>query len=248
FDSLKDNPAIDVVYVVLPNSMHAEYTIRAAKAGKHVLCEKPMANSVEECQAMIEACKRAQKKLMVGYRMRYEPMTNRAIELAQSPQATGVIKHIRAEAGFSIGDPTQWRLKKAMAGGGPLMDMGVYAINAVRYLSGKEPVEVAAATYATPNDPRFTEVEETVTFELRFKEGFVGSCLTSYGVNSKRFRVYGTAGQLESEPFQSYRGNHLWQLDKSNKRIEIAYEPVNHFATEMDHLGRCILGDTQPLT
>jgi predicted dehydrogenase len=247
FNSIADNPAIDVVYVVLPNSMHAEYTIRAAKAGKHVLCEKPMANTVAECQAMIDACKSAQRKLMVGYRMRYEPMTMKAIELAQSPEVTGVIKHIRSEAGFSIGDPTQWRLKKAMAGGGALMDMGVYAINAARYLSGKEPVEVTAATYATPGDPRFTEVEETVTFEMRFDEGFVASCLTSYGINCKRFHVYGTLGQLESEPFQSYGGNHLWQVD-NGKRTEVPYEPVNHFAAEMDHLCECIANDTAPRT
>jgi predicted dehydrogenase len=248
FDSIKDNPAIDVVYIVLPNSMHAEYTIRAAKAGKHVLCEKPMANSVAECQEMIAACKAAQKKLMVAYRMRYEPMTVKAIELAQSPKATGTIKHIRAEAGFPIGDPTQWRLKKAMAGGGPLMDMGVYAINAVRYLSGKEPVEVTASTYTTPGDPRFTDVEETVNFELRFKEGFTASGLTTYGFNSKRFRVSGTAGGLESEPYQSYSGNHLWQLDKNNKRTEVEYQPINHFAAEMDHLGDCILNDKPVLT
>ena len=100
FDSIKDNPAIDVVYVVLPNSMHAEYTIRAAKAGKHVLCEKPMATSVADCQAMIDACKDAQRKLMIGYRMRYEPMTQKAIELAQSPEVTGVIKHIRPRPAF----------------------------------------------------------------------------------------------------------------------------------------------------
>src|ERR1700722_2777948 len=96
FDSIKDNPEIDVVYIVLPNGMHAEYTIRAAKAGKHVLCEKPMANTVEECQAMIDACSAANRKLLIAYRMHYEPMTKNAIALAQSPDEIGTIKQITA--------------------------------------------------------------------------------------------------------------------------------------------------------
>jgi predicted dehydrogenase len=246
FDTIAENPAIDVVYVVLPNSMHAEYTIRAAKAGKHVLCEKPMANSVAECQAMIAACKEAKRKLLIAYRMRYEPMTMKAIELAQSSDVTGAIKQIDAEAGFSIGDPNQWRLNKALAGGGPLMDMGVYAINAARYLSGKEPHEVVATSYTTPGDPRFKEVEETIAFELRF-ESFIASCLTSYGFNCNRFRVYGTRGQLESEPFQNYSGNRLWKLERG-QRIDVPYETVNHFAAEMDHLCECIAADTTPRT
>ncbi|HEY2828139.1 MAG TPA: Gfo/Idh/MocA family oxidoreductase, partial [Pirellulales bacterium] len=173
FDSIKDNPEIDVVYVVLPNSMHAEYTIRAAKAGKHVLCEKPMANTVADCQAMIDACSAANRKLMIGYRLRYEPMTQKAIALAQSADDMGDIKQITAEAGFNIRDPDQWRLNRKLAGGGPLMDMGIYALNAVRYLSGQEPIEVSAVSYSTPGDPRFKEVEETIAFELRFKSGIV---------------------------------------------------------------------------
>ena len=197
FDSIKDNPEVDVVYVVLPNSMHAEYTIRAAKAGKHVLCEKPMANTVADCQAMIDACKAAHRKLMIGYRVRYEPMTQKAIALAQSADDMGVIKQITAEAGFNAGNPDQWRLNRKLAGGGSLMDMGIYAVNAVRYLSGQEPTEVSAVSYSTPGDPRFKEVEETISFELRFASGIVASCLSTYGFNCNRFRVYGTEGWLE---------------------------------------------------
>jgi predicted dehydrogenase len=247
FDSIVDNPAVDVVYVVLPNSMHPEYTIRAAKAGKHVLCEKPMANSVAECQAMIDACQAAQRKLMIGYRLRYEPMTQKAIALAQSSDAVGEIQHITAEAGFNIGEPDQWRLKKDMAGGGPLMDMGVYAINAARYLSGKEPVEVVATSFASPNDPRFAEVEETMALEMRFAEGFIASCLTSYSFACNRFRVYGTQGGLEAEPMQGYGGNRLWQISRRDRR-EVEYEPVNHFAAEMDHFSECVRTGAEPLT
>jgi predicted dehydrogenase len=247
FDSIKDNPAVDVVYVVLPNGMHAEYTIRAAKAGKHVLCEKPMANSVADCQAMIDACNAAKRKLMIGYRLHYEPLTRKAIELARSADAVGTIKQITAEGGFNIGDPTQWRLNRKLAGGGSLMDIGIYALNAVRYLSGQEPSEVSAVSYATPDDPRFKEVEETIAFELRFNSGIVASCLSSYGFGCNRFRVYGTKGQFESEPFLSYQGNHLWQI-RGGERQELQIEPANHFASEMDDFARRILSDERPLT
>ena len=247
YDSMKDNPDIDVVYVVLPNSMHAEYTIRAAKAGKHVLCEKPMANSVAECQAMIDACAAAKRKLMIAYRMHYEPMTQQAIALAQSPTDIGTIKMITAEAGFNMGNPTQWRCNKQLAGGGSLMDMGIYALNAVRYLSGQEPSEVAAVSYSTPNDPRFTDIEETISFELKFDSGIVASVLSTYGFGCGRFRLYGTRGQLEAEPFQSYGGNHLY-LTRGREKQEVQYTPVNHFATEMDDFCQCIAADKESRT
>lgn len=247
FDSIKDNPDVDVVYVVLPNSMHAEYTIRAAKAGKHVLCEKPMANTVAECQAMIAACAEAKKQLMIAYRMRYEPMTIEAIRLARSAADIGAIKQITAEAGFNIGDPNQWRCNKALAGGGSLMDMGIYALNAVRYLSGQEPSEIAAMSYSTPNDPRFKEIEETISFELKFASGIVASCVSTYGYGCNRFRVYGAKGQLEAEPFQSYSGNKLF-VTRGRTRQEFAYEQANHFAAEMDHMSECIQTNKTPLT
>lgn len=247
FDSIKDNPAIDVVYIVLPNGMHAEYAIRAAQADKHVLCEKPMANTPAECQAMIDACREAKRKLMIAYRLQYEPVTLKAIELARSPEAVGAIKQVTAEGGFNIGDPTQWRLNRKLAGGGSLMDIGIYALQAARYLSGEEPTEVTAMSYSTPNDPRFKEVEETVAFDLRFKSGAIGSCLSSYGFGCNRFRVYGTAGQIQSEPFLSYQGNRLWKgNDRQGDGLTIA--PGNHFALEMDHFAQCALEDKTPKT
>jgi predicted dehydrogenase len=247
FDSIKDNPEIDIVYIVLPNSMHAEFTIRAARAGKHVLCEKPMANTVEECQSMIDAVAAANRKLMIGYREHYEPMMMRAVELSHSPDQIGTIKQITAEAGFNAGDPTQWRLNKKLAGGGPLMDMGIYAVNAIRYLSGQEPTEVSAFSYSTPGDPRFKEVEETIAFELRFDSGLLASVLTSYGFGCNRFRLYGTRGQLESEPMQAYHGNRLWLTHRGPKQ-EITYTPVEHFAVEMDYFADCIQNNKPVLT
>jgi len=127
------------------------------------------------------------------------------------------------------------------------MDMGVYAINAARYLSGKEPVEVVATSFATAGDERFKEVEETMTLEMRFAEDFIASCLTTYSFSCNRYRVYGTRGQIESEPMQSYGGNRLWQVSRADRK-EVEYEPVNHFAAEMDHLSECVRSGAEPLT
>src|SRR5262249_25925463 len=167
YDSIKDNPEVDIIYIVLPNGMHEEYTVRGLQAGKHVLCEKPMANTPAECQQMIDAARKADRKLMIAYRCRYEPYNREAIRLAQSGEM-GKTQMIFADAGFNMGDPTQWRLNKQLAGGGSMMDIGIYALNASRYLSGEEPTEVNAVTYTTLGDPRFKEVEEHINFQLRF--------------------------------------------------------------------------------
>ncbi len=231
FDSIKNNPEIDVVYIVLPNSMHCEYTVRAAQAGKHVLCEKPMANTPEECQQMIDACKAANCKLSIGYRLHHEPCTQNAVRLAQSATDVGHVTQITGESGFVMGDPAQWRCNRKLAGGGSLMDIGIYALNHVRNLVGQEPVEVCSAQiYSTPNDPRFKEVEELITYNLKFPSGLLASLVSSYGIRINRFRVNGTAGQLEGEPFLSYSGNRLYKVRDNKREQEIPYEPVNHFA------------------
>jgi glucose-fructose oxidoreductase len=246
YDRIRDNPDIDIVYVVLPNSMHAEYTIRAAKAGKHVLCEKPMANTPEECRQMIEAAKAADRKLMIGYRLRYEPYTQALIKSVRD-QEMGPLRIVLADAGFSIGDPDQWRLKKAMAGGGSLMDIGIYALNAARYITGEEPVEVFAMQHSTPGDPRFREVEENVTFQLRFPSGALANCSSSYGSPLNRFRAVGTKGWVELEPALSYGG--LRMRASAGRSIEERFHPVmDHFAAEMDHLSACVMDGGTPLT
>jgi glucose-fructose oxidoreductase len=247
YDRMVSNPAIDVVYVVLPNSMHAEYTIRALKAGKHVLCEKPMATTPEDCEAMIAAARAAGRKLMIGYRLRYEPFNQKLIQIAQDPAEMGATRLIVADAGFSIGDPGQWRLKRKMAGGGSLMDIGIYALQAARYLAGQEPVEVNAMTYTTPGDPRFAEVEETVTFQLRFPNGVLANCTSSYGAGLNRWRVVKTGGSAELEPALSYTGLRLRVL-KGGTVEERPQPVVDHFGTEMDHFSGCVLDGTAPLT
>jgi glucose-fructose oxidoreductase len=246
YDRIASNPDIDIVYVVLPNSMHAEYTIRAARAGKHVLCEKPMANTPEDCRQMIDAARTAGKKLMIAYRLHYEPHNQALIKVARD-QEFGPLKVVLAEAGFPIGDPTQWRLKKAMAGGGSLMDIGIYALNAARYLTGEEPTEVSAMEYTTPNDPRFREVEETITFGLRFPSGVLANCVSSYGAPFNHFRVVGTKGWAELEPALIYSG--LRMRAGSGNVVETRELPeIDHFAAEMDHMSDCVMTGAEPKT
>jgi len=252
FDTLANNPEIDVVYIILPNSMHPEYTIRALKAGKHVLCEKPMANTPEDCEKMIAAGKAANRKLAIGYRCRHEPYNQAMIKMARD-QEMGPTRVILADAGFNIslvmgsGTEKQWRLVKKMAGGGSLMDIGIYALNATRYLSGEEPVEVNAMMYTTPNDPRFTEVEETITFQLRFPSGILANCTSSYGGPLSRFRVVGTKGAFELEPAAGYSGQHI-RLLRGNNIEHRDFPTRDHFALEMDAVSESVMSNSEPLT
>jgi predicted dehydrogenase len=246
YDAIKDNPDIDIVYIVLPNGMHAEYTIRAAKAGKHVLCEKPMANTPQECEQMIAAAKEAGRKLMVAYRVRYEPY-NRALIKSVRDQEIGPLKAVLSEAGFPIGDPNQWRLNRKMAGGGSLMDIGIYALNAARYLTGEEPVEINAMEHTDRQDPRFKEVEDTLTFQLRFPSGVLANCVSSYSAPFGSFRVVGPKGWVELEPASGYSG--LRMRARLGGALEERFHPViDHFAAEMDHLSGCVMDNTEPLT
>lgn len=247
YDSIKDNPEVDVIYIVLPNGMHAEYTVRGLQAGKHVLCEKPMANSPAECQQMIDAGKKVDRKLMIAYRCRYEPFNREAIRIAQSGEL-GPTQMILADAGFKIEDPTQWRLNKQLGGGGSMMDIGIYALNAARYLTGQEPNEVNAMIYSTPGDPRFKEVEEHVTFQLHFPSGILANCSSSYGYfHQSHFRVMGTEARLCMDPATWYGGLRMW-IERGNTIEQKDLPEVDHFAAEMDHMSDCVMQNKQPLT
>jgi len=247
YDSIKNNPEVDVIYVVLPNGMHAEYTVRGLQAGKHVLCEKPMANTPAECQQMIDAAHKVDRKLMIAYRCRYEPYNREAIRIARSGEL-GPTQMILADAGFRIGDPKQWRLNKQMAGGGSLMDIGIYALNASRYLTGEEPKEVNAMIYSTPGDLRFKEVEEHITFQLRFPSGILANCSSSYGYfQQSHYRVMGTDARLGVDPATWYSGLRLW-IERDNVIEQRDLPSVDHFAAEMDHMSDCIMQNQQPLT
>jgi predicted dehydrogenase len=247
YDTLRDNPEVDIIYIVLPNGMHAEYTIRGLQAGKHVLSEKPMANTPADCQSMIDAARKADRKLMVAYRCRYEPFNQEMIRLARSNEF-GPIKSIIADHGFNIGDPTQWRLKKSLSGGGCLMDIGIYSLQAARYITGEEPTEINAMTYTNANDPRFKEVEESINFQLRFPSGVLANCTSSYGYhNPNHYRVGCADGWFELEPATSYTGLQM-RLHRKNTLEEPQLPVRDHFALEMDHLSDCAMQNKEPLT
>jgi predicted dehydrogenase len=251
YDSIRDNPDIDVVYVCLPVSMHAEYTIRGAKAGKHVMCEKPMALSSKECEAMIAACRQAGKKLMIGYRCHFEPNNLEAIRRARAGEI-GKLRYFRSEHGFVAGNPSAWRLKKAMSGGGSLMDIGIYALNASRYMTGEEPVSVYATERTDRSDPRFREVEDMIEFELEFPSGVIGSCMSMYSANRNQILLMGDKGRIELEPATSYRGIQL----RAGSGLGEAVTPppavglragATMWAGQLDHLAQCIRQNREPI-
>jgi len=236
YDRLADDETIDVVYVVLPNSMHAEYTIRAAQAGKHVICEKPMAVSVVEAQSMIDACNAAGRKLSIGYRLHFEPHNMEAMRLGQE-QVFGPVIMMETEYGFRIGDPTQWRLKHALAGGGAMMDVGIYAIQAARYVTGEEPIQVSAQEFKT--DPvKFAEVDETITWQLTFPGGCVASSTTSYAANTQRLYAAAQRGWFELRPAYGYDG-----IRGTTSQGPMDFPQIVQQAAQMDDFADCIMND-----
>lgn len=247
YDSIRDNPDIDVVYVCLPVSMHAEYTIRAAQAGKHVLCEKPMAISSAECEQMIAACKKAGKKLMIGYRCHFEAYNLEAVRRARAGDI-GKLRYFRSEHGFVAGNPNAWRLKKAMSGGGSLMDIGIYALQAARYMTGEEPVAVYAQEQTDRKDPRFREVEDLIQFELEFPSGVIGSCMSMYSANQNHILLMGDKGRIELEPGTSYGGNRLWVGRGRENEITPPPGPgATQWAGQLDHMAQCIVQNREPI-
>lgn len=251
FDSIKNNKEVDVVYIILPNSMHAEFTIRSAKAGKHVLCEKPMANSVAECEQMIKACEDANRKLMIAYRIQYEP-NNTDIKKLVREEKHGKIKNIVAVNGQNIGDPNQWRLNKKLSGGGSLPDVGIYCLNTIRFITGEEPSEVYAQIITDTSDPRFKEVEDTVNFQLTFPSGLRAMCSTSYSQHqSRNYRIYAERAFFGLDPAFSYGGLQMYN-SYAKDDLEIYETPKrahkNQFALEMDHMSDCIRNNKKPYT
>jgi predicted dehydrogenase len=246
FDEIAHNSNIDAVYVALPNSMHAEYTIRAAKAGKHVLCEKPMCTSVADAESMIAACKAANVKLMIAYRCHYEPTNLRAVQLIRDGKL-GQVQAIDSSFGFNIA-PGEWRLDKKLAGGGPLYDVGIYSLNACRYLTGEEPAQISAYASTIDHDGRFKQVEENDSWTMRFPSGIVASCSTTYGANmAGYYKVYGSKGWLQVDQAFVYEGLHLTaelsgtKLDEPNS----ARDP-SQFQAEAEHFSHCVQNNLEP--
>ena len=228
FDQIKENQDIDIVYVVLPNGMHAEYTIRAANAGKHVICEKPMATSVEDCKRMIDACNQNNVGLSIGYRLHWEPHNLRVMELGQK-QVFGPVRKIETANSFVIGNPDVWRLDKELAGGGPLMDMGIYCVQGAVYTMGEPPVAITAQYGKVTKPEFFDEVEETISWQMHFKNGAVADCRSSYNESASRLRGEAENGWWRLEPAYGYSG-----IDGETSEGDMDYPQVNQQALQMD--------------
>lgn len=238
---ISNNDEIDIVYIVLPNSMHKKYTIVGANAGKHVWCEKPMAITVNECQQMIDACTKNKVQLTIGYRMQHEPVTQKIIQWRTS-KPYGNIKSVNAEAGFynSRPDRNYWKSKKEL-GGGSMFDMGVYPLNAARYATGLEPIAVSA-THEFKR-PTIFEADETTLFMLHFANGLKASCRTSFAESINKLRVDCDRGWYELKPMQSYRG--VQGITSDQKKL-VPFQG-NQQAKQMDDDALAILNKTAPI-
>lgn len=242
YDTIKNNPDIDAVYIITPNALHKDAAIRVARAGKHVICEKPMAINAKEGDEMIAACKKANVKLLVGYRMHFEPKTLEVIRMRRDGEF-GKILFFQGLSGFRIGDPTQWRLKKELAGGGAMMDIGIYSINGARYMIGEDPVWVTAQE--TKNDKvKFKDgVDETIQFQLGFPGGAVASCLSTYSMNNlDKFFLNAEKGFAEMQPSTGYG-----PIKGRTHKGELDHPHVTHQTVQMDEMAEIILNNKQPI-
>jgi len=244
YDRIANDPRIQVVYIVLPNSMHAEYTIRALKAGKHVLCEKPMATNVADAEAMIAAARQANRKLMIAYRCHYEPLNLEVMRRVRAG-AIGKPRLVVTNMGRQA-DPTQsfdrWRLDMAMSGGGALADMGVYGVNAARYLLNEEPTEVQAWSSTDRSDPRFKSTEDLIVWQFRFPSGAICNGSTSFSCSpTMAYEVIGETGRLVGDPAAFYGGNRLRVEGQPGER-EPKIVQIDQFAREMDWMSDVVRG------
>jgi predicted dehydrogenase len=248
FDRLRENKDVDAVYVGLPNSMHREYTVRAAQMGKHVLCEKPMAISSAECSEMIAACRTAGVKLMIAYRVHFEPTHLEAQRIIQSG-ALGELQAFEGAFGFNA-TPNQWRLTRQYGGGGSLMDVGIYPMNEIRWLLGEEPTAfTAVATTRDHTSGRFADVEQTLDFTLKFPSGVVAALGCTYGSQMPGFlRIHGDKASLQIDNAYSYQGVHLSNLGGPHVDITTQGEQTLHFQIEAEHFSNCIRTGATPKT
>ena len=242
YDAIKNNPDIDAVYVITPNGLHHDAVIRVAKAGKHAICEKPMTVNTQQAKEMINACKMANVKLLVGYRMHFEPHTLEVIRMRKAGEM-GKILFFQGLSGFVIGDPTQWRLNKELSGGGAMMDIGIYSVNGARYMTGEEPVWITAQETKTDKEKFKEGIDETIQFEMGFPSGAVASCLSTYSMNNlDRFFLNGEKDFVEMMPSTGYG-----PIRAKNKNGEIQQPDVIHQTVQMDEMAAIIFDNKKPV-
>jgi len=236
---------VDAVYIALPNHMHREYAVRAARARVHVLCEKPMAVTAKDCQAMIDAADENGVKLMIAYRLHFEAGNLEAIRIAESGKL-GVLRFFTSEFAQQVADDNVRVSEDSSDGGGPLYDMGVYCINAARYLLRDEPTEVFAMA-ASKDDKRFRGVEEMVSAVMRFPGERIASFTCSFGANDvSRYSLSGTKGLLTADPAYEYAMEIKQEVTLGEKTRTKKFPKRDQFAAELVYFSNCILKDEAP--
>src|SRR3954451_2034796 len=246
------SPIVLATVAIPPTTQPHPLPIRPHAPRRRVRCAAQDTRGGEaQARSMIDAAKAVGRKLMVAYRIQYEPNNREAQRLARSGEL-GPLRLIDAINTQDMGDPAQWRLKRALAGGGSLPDIGLYCLNTARFVTGEEPVEVDAATWSTANDPRFREVEEAVSFRLRFPSGTITNCLTSYGAHElRRLKLIAPGGWAEIEDAFAYRGQRLRVARRAGEAESVderKLEQKNQFALELDHMAECVQADLTPRT
>jgi predicted dehydrogenase len=230
FEEIKHNENIDILYIALPNALHAEFVIKGARCGKHIICEKPMAVSVDECDEMIRACKDAGVMLSIGYRLHFEPHHRDVMKMGQA-KIFGALEAVSAKHGSS--DTAGWRLDKKLSGGGPLMDLGIYCIQAARYVSGKEPIAVKVLD---SDNPKENEIERRLKWEMEFPDHVVATCETSYETDLNSLHADAAHGWFELAPAYQYEG-----ISGKTATGFIDLPEVNQQALQMDDFALSIL-------
>ncbi|NHN83274.1 gfo/Idh/MocA family oxidoreductase [Acetobacter musti] len=248
---IADNPEIDAVYIVTPNGLHPEHLAAVVATGKPVLCEKPMSNTLEDAILMDTLCREAGVKLMIAYRCQYEKYNRAVIDLTQGGQL-GKPRLIEATNTQMQGPADQWRMKPGMAGGGSLPDIGLYCLNGARNVIGEDPEEVFAWTFSPTGDSRYTDIDETTAFMLRFPSGAIANCATSYGAHeSKDMRVRLENGWISLENAFAYQGQRLFVARRDGDHESVSewrIDAGNQFALEIDHFADCIRNNREPRT
>ena len=244
YDALLRSSEIDAVYIALPNDMHADYAIRAARAGKHVLVEKPLATSEQDALAMITAAREAGVFLMTAYRLHNEPGTVAVLEHIRS----GAIgKPLFFQSMFSFQAAAGNHRLKAASWGGPLQDVGVYCVNAARHIFAEEPIEAMAMVNRPIDDPRFREVEASVAALLRFPSGGLAQFVASFGAAAvDTYRVVGTSGDLELDPGFKFETATRLRLRRDGKTVETQFPRIDHFGAQVTYFSDCIAAGTPP--
>ncbi len=242
------HPKVEAVYIATANLLHADFTLRAASAGKHVLCEKPMATSTDDAQRMVDACRASRVRLMVGYRKYLEPASLALKKLIESGKL-GRLRLIHSAFTILLPPPKKgpdWHLDRRLSGGGSLMDVGIYCVNTVRWLTGEEPVEAAAYVWSVEPE-RFVDVEESIAFRLTFPEGLVLQGSASYGAAKASFlHVHGERGWAALDPAFAYNEERRLFGKLGGRWFEKKFKVMDEFALELDYFAQCIRRKRDP--